>query len=117
MNDRSNNLDCEIISVNHEDNKGNGNLIQNALVVNAGRRNDFDSCIGKENTCNIKTCFGQFQNKKISTSFWSFPCIWAILTTLLFLLVLVIGAVTFVQISSEMDQLKEQFTVNFAKFF
>lgn len=100
--------DCEMVC-DLQTKCGNTALVRGASIIQVEK---FDDVTVKydENTYWSKSC--QLSREKAFSSYRTFPCIWAIVTTVLFLVVLVIGAVTFVQLSAEIDHLKGQFVVS-----
>ena len=103
----SSNLDCETICVNHENQRHGGSIVERCDVAAEGQyavERIHKSDVYDLNSCKYSTS-GRFFSK------CSFSCIWACLTTVLFLIVTVVGVTTIVQLSTEMDELKDQFTV------
>jgi len=101
------NLDCETICVDHGSVENGRSLIQRREIVSEGKLSDIES-ITRSELYGLKK---RADSTTESKSRCSFPYVWALCTTVLFLVVSIVGIVTFVQISAEMDELREQFTV------
>ena len=105
MSTLGNNHDCESVCINHETNECLSAIENiNERIVNPQSK-------GRSKVLNI--CKHSSLKRRRTASRCSCPCLWAICTTVLCLAVTVVGVVTFVQLSSEMEELKEQFMVSF----
>ena len=102
------NLDCETICVDHNAAENGRSLIQRREIASEGKLSDIESITRSEfyGLKKRRNSWSDFKPRR------SFPCVWALCTSVLFLLVSAVGIVKFVQISSEMDELREQFTVS-----
>ena len=99
------NLDSETVCVDHG---SLGNIIQIRERAAEGRVVDLETINEHFREKNNRSCSSR---RRRFCSRCSFPCVWASCTTVLFLIVSIVGIVTFLQLSTEMDELREQFTV------
>ena len=106
------NFDNERVSVNHGNIENGESVVQRRDVVAEGNLIDINS-IPRKDLYDLRSGKNSRSKRFKFMSRCSISCFWVSFATLIFLMISTVGFIKFVELSNEMNELREQFTVSY----